>query len=52
MTEEASTEEKVTVEKATQSLLLRKGRRLTRGKATSVKRIAELAVIEEIGNNI
>ncbi len=52
MTEEASTEEKVTVDKATHSVLLRKGRRLTRGKATSVKRIAELAAIEEIGNNI
>ena len=52
MIEEASTEEKVTADKATQSVLLRKGRRLTRGKATSVKRIAELAVSEEIGNNI
>ena len=52
MTEEASTEEKVTVEKATQLTLLRKGRRLTRGKATSVKRIAELAEIEGIMNKI
>ena len=52
MTEEASTEEKVIVDRAIQSVLLRKGRRLTRGKAISVKRIAELAVIEEIGNNI
>ena len=52
MTEEASTEEKVTVEKATQSLLLTKGRWLTKGKATSVKRIAELVLIEEIRNKI
>ena len=52
MTEEASTEEKVTADEATQSVLLRKGRRLTRGKASSVKRIAELAETEGIRNKI
>ncbi len=52
MIEEASTEERATAGKAIQLLLLRNGRRLTRGKATSVKRIAELALIEEIRNKI